>query len=143
MNPIVVIQYLKYIGIAIVIAIIGYCIWDIQSTYKENDKLKSTIKTHESSIKALKDDVVLQKKLNSDLLKRKQEVELVEKERIVYVDRIKKGDTKYIEKSKKEAEDIKVKTPNELDKHYVTKYNSILECIEDTTKNKENKCDTP
>jgi hypothetical protein len=76
-------------------------------------------------------------------LKRKQEVEIVEKERIVYINKIVKGDTVYIETTKKEAEEIKNSNPELLANFYINRYNTILQCIADTTEGKEDKCATP
>lgn len=143
MTPLQIITFIKYISIAIFIGIIGYGVWDIQHTYAKNKEYVKQIQTQTESINTLNGELTTQKDLNAKLLARKAEVEIVEKERIVYVDRIKKGDTVYVQTSKKEAEIIKQERPKELDKYYLDRYNTILICIEDTTKNKDNKCDTP
>lgn len=142
MNPLVIVPYLKYIGIAVLIGILGYFIWDIKSTYEERDKLTQTVATQNTSIKNLKDDVDTQKKLNAELLKRKEQLEAVELEFKKFVESNKKSNKKFIDNSKKELEEVRKKEPNKLDKYYVNKYNSILDCIKDTTANKETKCDT-
>lgn len=142
MNPLAIIPYLKYIGIAVLIGILGYAVWDIKSTYAENEKLTQTVVIQNTSIKNLKDDVDTQKKLNVDLLKRKEQLELVELEYKKFVESNKKSNKKFIDNSKKELEEVRKKEPNKLDKYYVNKYNSILNCIRDTTANKETKCDT-
>ena len=53
MNPLSFIPYLKYIGIAVVIAILGYIVWDIKSTYKEVDELTLTVQTQKDSIEQM------------------------------------------------------------------------------------------
>lgn len=141
-NPLLLIKYIKYIGIAILIGIIAYVVWDIKNTFNENIKLTQEVKTQKDSIAVLQDDIQLKVELNDKLLARIAEVEKVTKERVIYVDRIKKGDTIYIEKSKKEVEIIKQNNPNVLDKYYASKYNFILECLVDTTGGRDNKCDT-
>lgn len=140
MNPLDIIKYAKYIGIGLLITAIGLGIWNIKSTYTQNETLKKSIELDKVSISTLQADVQLQKDLNTALLARKQLVETVEKERIVYVDKIKKADTIYIETIKKEAEDIKKNNPNELDKFYGTTYNSIIDCIASTTELDYTKC---
>lgn len=142
MNPALVISCLKYTGIAILVAIAGYLVWDIKSTYEERDKLTQTVATQKESIKNLQDDVDTQKKLNTELIKRKEHLEAVELEFKKFVESNKKSNKKFIDNSKKELEEVRKKEPNKLDKYYVNKYNSILDCIKDTTANKETKCDT-
>jgi cell division protein FtsB len=143
MNPLSILKYAKWIGIGLLVVGIGLVIWNIKSTYAENDQLKVTIKTKDASIDALKFSVKQQKEVNDELLKRKQEVEIVEKERIVYINKIVKGDTVYIETTKKEAEEIKNSNPELLANFYINRYNTILQCIADTTEGKEDKCATP
>lgn len=142
MNPLLAISFLKYIGIALVIAVIGYAVWDIKSTYSDKEKLTQTVVIQKESIKNLKDDVETQKKLNVDLIKRKEQLELVEVEYKKFVESNKKSNKKFIDNSKEELEEVRKKEPNKLDKYYVNKYNTILDCIRDTTANKETKCDT-
>ena len=142
MNLLAIIPYLKYIGIVIVIAILGYIVWDIKSTYDENDVLHQTVKTHKESIKVLKDDIQLQKNLNVSLEKRQKELIAVEEEFKKYIESNKKSNKKFINNSKKEIEEVRKNNPKELDKYYVNRYNLILECIEESTANKETKCDT-
>jgi hypothetical protein len=143
MFPLSILGYAKWIAIGLVVAAVGLVVWNIKSTYAENEKLKLTVQTHENSIKALKANVKEQENLNTELLKRKQEVDIVEKERIVYITKIVKGDTIYVENTKKEAEAIKKSNPDLLANFYVNRYNSILECISQTTDGKEDKCVTP
>lgn len=133
---------MKYIGIAILIGILGYFVWDIKSTYEEREKLAQTVAAQQESIKNLKDDVQTQKSLNSELVKRTQQLEAVEAEYKSFVESNKKSNKKFIEKSKKEVEVVRKKDPNKIDKYYVNRYNSLLDCIKDTTANKETKCDT-
>lgn len=142
MTPLQIITAIKFIGIAILLAVIGYFVWDVQHTYAQNKLYQTQIQTQAENIKTLNGEVNTQKDLNAKLTARQAEIQIVEKERIVYVDRIKKGDTVYIQNSKKEAEIIKKERPKELDKYYLDRYNMILMCIEDTTNNKDNKCDT-
>ena len=142
MNPLMIVPYLKYVGIAILIVILGFFAWNIKSTYEERDKLAQTVVTQKESIQNLKDDVQTQKKLNSALVTRTQQLEAVEAEYKSFVESNKKSNKKFIEKSKKEIEVVRKKDPNKIDKYYVNRYNVLLDCIKDTTANKESKCDT-
>ena len=142
MNPLMIVPYLKYVGIAILIVILGFFAWNIKSTYEERDKLAQTVVTQKESIQNLKDDVQTQKKLNSALVTRTQQLEAVEAEYKSFVESNKKSNKKFIEKSKKEIEVVRKKDPNKIDKYYVNRYNVLLDCIKDTTANKETKCDT-
>jgi cell division protein FtsB len=143
MNPLMIGTYLKWGGYALVAIVIGLAVWNVKSTYSENDSMRQTITQNESKIQTLQGDIKTQKDLNAEILKRKQAVEIVEKERIVYVDKIIKGDTVYVEKVKKEIEYIRVNAPETLDEYYYTEYNNILDCISDATKQKDTKCGTP
>jgi hypothetical protein len=138
-----ILQYAKWIGIALVVAAIGLVIWNIKSTYAERDALQHEVKIHQASIETLKLNVLEQVQLNTELLKRKQEVDIVEKEKIVYITKIVKGDTVYVENTIKQAEDIKKTNPESLANFYVNRYNIILNCIAETTEGKEDKCATP
>jgi hypothetical protein len=141
MNPALIIPTLKLIGVAILLGLVGYIVWDINSTYNERTKLEKISATQQASIEVLKDDIKLHKELNESLTKRKQELEIVEIEYKKFLESNKKSNKKFIDNSKKEIENIRKKDPNKLDKHYINKYNLILDCIRDTTVNKETKCD--
>jgi hypothetical protein len=143
MDPLAIIKYAKWIGIGIVVLLIGLVIWNVQSTYAENDKLKLQVSQNQISIKNLTDDVKNQKDINAELVKRKEKIQIVEHEKIVYLTKIVKGDTVYVEATKKEAEDIKKNSPETLAKFYVNRYNTVLDCIMQTTEEKEDKCATP
>ena len=142
MKSLSLLSLLKYIGIAVVIAILGYIVWDIKSTYKEVDELTLTVQTQKDSIQALQDDVKLQKELNVSLEKRQKELVAVEEEYKKYVESNKKSSKKFIDNSKKQIEEVRKNNPKELDKSYIKRYNLILECIEESTANKETTCDT-
>lgn len=142
MNPLMITTYIKWGIYAIVGLLFSYVIWSINHTYSENRLLKQDAIIQEANVKTLKDDVEIEKQLNVSLQARVKEVQAVTKERIVYVDRVKKGDTIYVNSIKKEIEYIKQNAPETLDQYYISKYNSILDCIMNTTDTKDLLCAT-
>lgn len=134
--------YIKYGAYAIVAIVIGLVAWNVKSTYSENVQLKSTVKLNDVSIATLQGDVKTEKDLNTALLLRKQQVDTIYKDRIVYVDKIKKGDTVYITQTEDAIAKAKQTTPDALDKAYYVRYNSILDCIQNVTNGKDDLCDT-
>lgn len=141
MNPLAIVSYIKYgIGILLVTAV-GLVVWNIKSTYTENSQLKKSAEIANASIVTLHDDIKLQKDVNDALLLRKNQVDIVYKDRVIYTTNVKNADTSYIEKTKKEIETIKTKSPETLDQFYYLKYNVILTCIEQTTMNGDKLCD--
>lgn len=139
--PLDVLKYIKIIGYSAVLGLFAYLIWDVTSTYAQNKTLKLEVIAKEASIVTLQSDVKVQKDLNVALLARKQLVDTVYRDRIVYVDRVKKSDEVYIENTKSEIEKAKITTPNSLDQIYYSRYNGILKCIENVTDGKDELCD--
>lgn len=122
---------------AIAVAII---LWNIKSTYSERDKLKTENATQQVTIQDLTDAVKTKTDIINELQRRTKEIKDVEDKREVKVEVAKSKSKTFVEKSKQEVEVIKKETPNLLAEHYETKYNQILQCIEDTTKLKETSC---
>lgn len=139
MNPIT--SYIKYGIGAILVTALGLVVWNIKSTYTENAQLKKSVEIANASIDTLQGDIKQQKDVNEALLLRKNQVDIVYKDRIIYTTNVKKADTIYIEKTKKEIEEIKATSLETLDQFYYLKYNDILNCIEQTTMNGDKLCD--
>jgi hypothetical protein len=134
-------DYLKWGVYIVVFAAFAYVIWDVNSTYKERDKLKIVTETQAGNIKTLEDDVKTQKEITKEVEKRYEELKKVDKERIVYVDKVKKGDTKYIETVKKEIQYIRESQPEAIPSYYAEKYNQLLDCISEQKDEGELSCD--
>lgn len=136
MNPLMIVTFIRY-GIYAVIGIaFAYVIYSINHTYSENKQLKSDAIVQAGNVKTLNDSIDTQKKINVSLQARIKQVQDSKTSEIVYVDKAKKGDVIYAQKIKKEASDIKATKPETLDHYYISKYNTILDCISNITTEK-------
>ena len=66
--------YLKLIGAGIVLVLFVFIYVSIKGAYTERDNLRVETKTQKQSIVNLKDDIKTQKELNTELVKRQDEI---------------------------------------------------------------------
>ena len=131
---------IKNVLILITIIFLGLFAWKMNSIYNENIQLNKDIEVQTATISELNATLVFKSALVDEVQKRLAMLESMNLLRDERVATEKDKSKQYLNNIKTEADNIKQKTPELLDEFYATKYNSILECIQDTSAGKESKC---
>lgn len=130
----------KNIAILLIVIFIGFGIWKVNSIINENGVLKADIAVKEQKIEDLTASVEYRNEVLVEIKKRVELMEKIESERDSRIQEEKQKSKKYSTKIKADAEKIKTESPEKLDEFYATKYNDILECIQNVTEGVESKC---
>lgn len=122
-----------------VIAII-LVVLKINSVFVDNNKMKADIAVKDIQISNLNASVQYRNDIITEVKKRIEKYEALDKEREVKVTNEKAKSKEYINSMHRELEIIRKETPELLDEYYAKQYNTILDCIQEVTEGKQSKC---
>ena len=112
----------------------------INSVFNDNAKMKADIAVKNAEIVNLNSSVQYRNDVITEVKKRIEKYETLNKERDIKVTNEKTKSKEYVKSMQSQVEIIKKETPDLLDDYYATQYNSILDCIQDVTEGKDTKC---
>lgn len=127
----------KLILVAVATIFITAAVWRFVSIVQKAERLEAMVQVQNESIKALQDTKTYHEGVINSMGMRITELRTLEKERNQNVVKKKDGSKKFTEVTKSEVKEL----PKEsVDPYLKNRYNTVLDCVENTTKGLPDEC---